>query len=183
MDDAELMRRWQIGDTSAFEVLVRRWQIPVSRFLARMLGCEATIDDLTQEVFLRVYQKRAGYREEGQFSTWLYQIALNLVRDQARRQKRSPMPLPDEVPANHLTIEDYWMQQEAHQILDSALQELSTPLREVLVLRHYEGMRFEEMSRVYGIPASTLKSRFSTAIKQMQTILKSYGWRDEEASI
>src|SRR5437868_2949365 len=97
--DADLMRRWQGGDTAAFEELVRRWQGPVGRFLARLTGPGGPVPDLCQEVFLRLYLAGPRYREGGSFATWLYRIALNVARDAARR--RPPLSaLPDPGPAD-----------------------------------------------------------------------------------
>src|SRR5262245_59118968 len=103
--DADLVRRWQHGDAAAFEALVRRWQQPVGRFLARLADREELVQDLCQEVFLRVYRAGPRYRETGTFSTWLYQIALNVARDAARRRQRrhEPQPLNGQEPAAHAT--------------------------------------------------------------------------------
>src|SRR5262245_48270767 len=162
-DEADLIRRWQHGDVDAFGAVVRRWQRPVARFLARYLGADAAVADLTQEVFLRAHRAVGRYRDEGTFSTWLYRIALNLARDAARRARRAPSPLPLEVPAKP-GADDCWDRRELAQMLGQALAELPEPHREVLVLRHYEGLNFEQMSRLLGVPASTLKSRFAVAI-------------------
>src|SRR5438128_12444764 len=86
-DDAELMQRWQRGDAEAFEALVRRWQTPMARFFARMLGRDDRVEDLCQELFLRVYQSGPRYCENGAFTPWLYRIAWNLARDAGRRQR------------------------------------------------------------------------------------------------
>src|SRR5205085_2781088 len=91
-------RRWQNGDATAFEELVRHWQGPVGRFLSRLGVPPDQVADLCQEVFLRVYQKGAGYREAGVFSTWLYQVALNATRDAARRARRLPLRLDSHDP-------------------------------------------------------------------------------------
>src|SRR2546426_838022 len=85
--DEDLLRRWQRGDRAAFEALVRRWQGPVARFVARLTGCLERTQDLCQETFLRVYLAGPRYRETGAFSPWLYRIALNVVRDAARRAR------------------------------------------------------------------------------------------------
>ncbi len=89
-DDADLMRRWQQGDAGAFVDLTRRWQQPMARFLSRLVGQPDQVADLCQEVFLRFYLKGPRYRENGTFSTWLYQIALNAARDAGRRARRTP---------------------------------------------------------------------------------------------
>src|SRR5436190_18269759 len=98
-DDPDLIQRWQRGDAPAFEALVRRWQTPVARFLARLVGRPDLVQDLCQEVFLRVHLARGRYRTDGAFSTWLYRIALNVARDALRRHRRQMSPLPDEEPA------------------------------------------------------------------------------------
>jgi RNA polymerase sigma-70 factor (ECF subfamily) len=178
-DEPELIRRWRSGEAAAFETLVRRWQQPVARFFARLLGQSGAIADLSQEAFLRVYLARDRYREEGRFSTWLYRIALNLARDHIRKQARQPVPLPEEVPAAIDDDRAPWEHREIQEGIDQALAELSPPLREVLVLRHYQGLNFEEMGRLLGTPATTLKSRFGVALRQMHAILQGQGWDEE----
>jgi RNA polymerase sigma-70 factor, ECF subfamily len=177
-DEADLIRRWQQGDADAFGAVVRRWQRPVARFLARYIGTDAAVADLTQEVFLRAHRAVGRYREEGAFATWLYRIALNLARDAARRARRAPAPLPLEVPARSAAV-DSWDRRELAETVSHALAELPEPHREVLVLRHYEGLNFEQMSRVLGVPASTLKSRFAVAIGWMRARLSELGFGDE----
>jgi RNA polymerase sigma-70 factor, ECF subfamily len=182
-DDAELVRRWQDGDPAAFEALVRRWQRPVARFLARLLGPSGPVPDLCQEVFLRVHLHRDRYRAQGCFSTWLYSIALNLARDSARRSARKPVALPDEgLAASSPPAERAWERRELGEAVDLALDRLPLPLREVLVLRHYQGLSFEDMARLLGTPASTLKSRFAVALRRMQQLLTALGWGEEELS-
>jgi RNA polymerase sigma-70 factor, ECF subfamily len=178
--DAELMRRWQRGDAAAFEELVCRWQAPIARFLAHQVGRTELVADLCQEVFLRVFRAGSRYRATGAFSTWLYQIALNVARDAGRRQRRQPEPLNDHEPAEPGQSEAYCEQKEMAEAVAAALAELPPAQREVLVLRHYEGMNFEEIARVLGTPASTLKSRFAAALERLRIRLNHLGWRHEE---
>ena len=96
------MRLWAAGDRAAFEAIVRTWEGPVGRFLVRLTGDADEASDLTQEVFLRVYLKGAKYREAGMFRTWLFQIALNLSRDAARKRGRKPsIPLAESHDLDH----------------------------------------------------------------------------------
>lgn len=180
MNDAELMQRWRQGDTPAFEVLVRRWQEPVARFLYRLVGREELVPDLCQEVFLRLYQAGPRYREVGAFSTWLYRIALNVARDAGRRCQRQPVSLNGHEPvAGPTSAEDECQRQEAARLVTQALAELPETLREVLVLRHYENMSFEQMARLTGTAASTLKSRFAAALARLRNRLQQLGWDPE----
>lgn len=182
-EDAELIRRWQDGDEPAFEAVVRRWQPCIARFLARLAGADAA-SDLTQEVFLRVHQARGTYRENGEFRPWLYRIALNAARDDARRERRRP-PRATGDAANERTDaspagDEPLRRSERHDAVRQALDGLPHDLREVLVLRHYEQLNFESMSRLLNVPASTLKSRFAAALEQLRVRLKQAGWLAED---
>jgi RNA polymerase sigma-70 factor (ECF subfamily) len=180
-EDADLIRRWRQGEAAAFEALVRRWEQPVARFLARLVGHTDEVRDLCQEVFLRVYLAAPRYREEGAFSTWVYRIALNVARDAGRRRRRQPQPLRlHEPPSDAPGAEAHCRRRELAEAVTRAVRELPPALREVLVLRHYEEMGFEEMGRLLRVPASTLKSRFAAALARLRERLEATGWNDED---
>jgi RNA polymerase sigma-70 factor (ECF subfamily) len=180
-DDADLIRRWQGGDPAAFEEIVRRWQQPVGRFLFRLVGRTELVNDLCQEVFLRVYNGQARYRDNGFFSTWLYRIALNVARDAARRDRHRPARLSEQELADRTaSAETLHQQEELTRTVAQCISELPKPLRVVLVLHHYEQMNFEEIARLTGTPASTLKSRFAAALRRLRTRLQQLGWGPEE---
>jgi len=179
--DAELIASWQRGESAAFAALVRRWQQPMARFLARLLGGAEAAADLCQEVFLRVYQAGGRYRETGAFSTWLYRIALNVARDAARRKRLDPLPLTNGELTGHGPSPDaVCAQRETARLVARAVAELPEPLRLVLVLRHYEEMSFEDIARLTGTPASTLKSRFGAALARLRDRLHALGLDNED---
>lgn len=168
--DQALFRRWQQGDTAAFEAIVRRWEGAVARFLARYgLNAEQAADG-AQEVFLRVFRAGPGYQPRASFSTWLFQIALNIARDAARR-RRTMTALDDCEPVDDVDPSAAAMARESATAVQRALAALPEPLRLVVVLRHYQGMKFEEMSQICKVPASTLKSRFAAAVERLRTRL------------
>lgn len=181
-DDATLIRRWQRGDAAALAALVERWQTPVARFLARLAGRDRAAD-LCQETFLRLIRSPHGYREQGTFSTWLFQVALNVARDAARRPIQFGSPRPDSArgarsladPPDALLERD-----ELNRAVADAVSELPVPLREVLALRHDAGLNFEAMARTTGTPASTLKSRFAAALTRLREQLAHLGYQTEE---
>lgn len=181
--EAELVRRWQRGDPAAFEAIVRAWEKPVGRFLARLTGCPDRAGDLLQDVFTRVHLARDKYRDDGHFGTWVYRIALNLARDAARRNRRPPpAPLADVDPESSDAPADAAAdRRETAAIVAAALAELPAPLREVVLLRHYEGLSFEDMGRLLGTPATTLKSRFAVALRKLADELTARGLRPEDA--
>ncbi|MFL5342472.1 MAG: RNA polymerase sigma factor [Gemmataceae bacterium] len=173
--DAELIRRWRAGEAAAFDAVVRRWHAPLARFLTRLAPADA-VPDLMQEVFLRLHRAGPAYRENGHFSTWLFQIALNVARDAGRQRVRAPAPLPDhEPPATYAPAEQLCEERELGELVARAVAELPEPLREVLALRHDRGMNFEEMSRLLDVPASTLKSRFTSALQKLRARLREWG--------
>lgn len=177
--DADLMRSWQAGDLGAFEALVRRWQGPVARLVARLSGGDPA--DLAQEVFLRVFRHRERYREQGAFRTWLYRIVLSVARDAGRRRSFNGVPLDaDHEPLDAFAPPDAVCRRESIERVAQALAELPEGLREVLVLRHYEGLNFEQIARLTGTPASTLKSRFAVALQRLRGRLVELGLTAEE---
>jgi RNA polymerase sigma-70 factor (ECF subfamily) len=169
--DAELMAAWRHGDPAAFAALVRRWQQPVARFLAHLLGPAGPVPDLCQEVFLRAFQAGPRYRESGAFSAWLYRIALNVARDAGRRRRTTPLD-NGELTSPAVSPEAICAGRERADAVEGAVAGLPEPLRLVLVLRHYEGMSFEDIARLTGTPASTLKSRFAAALARLRAQLR-----------
>jgi RNA polymerase sigma-70 factor (ECF subfamily) len=182
-DDRDLIQRWRQGEPLAFEAVVRRWQEPVARLLGRLLGFADLAQDACQEVFLKVYNARERYRDNGAFSTWLYRIALNVARDASRKRRREPARLEAHEPVDRAgPAEALCQQRESAELVARAIEELPLPLREVLVLRHYEGIKFEQMARLTGTPASTLKSRFAVALTRLRSRLQELGCGPEEPS-
>lgn len=178
--DADWMERWRHGDGAAFEALVERWRRPVARFLYRVTGRADAVQDLSQEVFLRVYQLAGRYREAGAFPAWLFRIALNVARDAGRRRRRECAPLNGEVPAAAGSAEALCRQRELAGVMARAAAELPETLRVALALRHDEGLSFEEIARLTGVPASTIKSRFAAALCRLRTRLEELGYGPEE---
>jgi RNA polymerase sigma-70 factor (ECF subfamily) len=177
----DLLEAWQRGEPAAFAALVRRWQAPMARFLAGMVGQPELVQDLCQEVFLRVFLARARYRDSGAFSSWLYRIACNVARDACRRRRPQPRPLSNHEPtAPAAGPEACCEQRELAQEIARALAELPLPQREVVVLRHFEGMQFKDIAVVLGTPASTLRSRFEVGMGRLRTRLAQRGWSPEE---
>jgi RNA polymerase sigma-70 factor, ECF subfamily len=176
--DAELMERWRRGDVGAFETLVRRWQQPIARVLARLAGPDRAAD-LCQEVFLRLYQAGPRYQESGAFNTWLYRIALNVARD-AHRRRREVAPLGNHEPLDEDAPGDAVCRRESVEVVARLVAELPEPQREVLVLHHHEKLNFETISRLTGTPPGTLKSRFAAALARLRERLKQLGWGPEE---
>ena len=170
--NGERMRRFASGDRAAFEELVRIWERPLGRFLNRLIPDSHRAADLLQECFLKVFLNGHRYREAGQFRVWIYRIALNSARDEARRSARKPVAtLPTDWEPISFRDGDS-ERSELAEIVRRALTELPAPQRETVVLRHYQDLSFEEMARVLDVPATTLKSRFNVAMKKLESELR-----------
>ncbi len=174
MDDAddELAARAQAGDRQAFELLVRRHQERVFRFVLRMLGSRDEAMDLTQDSFLKAWNALPGWRPEARFATWLFQIARNAARDLLRRRQRvefvpldadvsgetagdqsDPAPSPEQRLAGRQRLG----------LLERALAALPAEQREILLLRELEDMSYAEIAATLDINEGTVKSRLARA--------------------
>jgi RNA polymerase sigma-70 factor, ECF subfamily len=188
--DEQMMWRVKMqDDPQAFARLVARWEKPIQRLCARMTGDAHRAEDLTQTAFTRVFAKRADWEPKGKFSTFLWRVALNLCHDELRRtRRRGEFSLEalgddggggsenflDDQPSPDAQAES----QERGELVRRALTELSPHYREVVVLRHYEGLKFPEIGEVLGIPEGTVKSRMAEALGQLNKLLK-YVHEDE----
>jgi RNA polymerase sigma-70 factor (ECF subfamily) len=165
--DEELMAQLQSGDERALAQLMQRYQGPLYGFLSRRVGSAA--DDIFQETWIRIVRARERFDTERRFAAWLYQIANNLCRDRYRRVDAMRRAV------DSFRIEDETLREpvEAPAAGDGdsmRARVLSLPdrLREVLVLRYYEDMGEEEMSRVLRVPRGTIKSRLHAAVKALR---------------
>lgn len=194
--DHELMRRSGAGDAAAFETLVRRWEPWIVRLLGRLctdststapervdgVNPHSDIDDLAQEVFIRVLTSSARYRSDYEFSTWLSRIVLNVARDAVRRRNRRWKLLSNHKPSHHKEspAETAGRKETEHHVTE-ALLSLSPKYREPLVLRHYGDLTFAEVAEALNLPTSTVKSRVHRALEELRTELKRRGIDERES--
>jgi len=172
--DAELVRRARDGDVEAFGELVECNQDQIYNALCHLVGSEHDAEDVAQEVFLKAYGAISGFRGDAKFSTWLYGIMLNTVRNVWRSQKRRNVIRLDErfddddqprheLEADQETPAEVAVRDERVAAVRTAIAELDEELREILVLRDIRGFRYEELADVLGVPRGTVKSRLHRA--------------------
>jgi RNA polymerase sigma-70 factor (ECF subfamily) len=182
-DEQMMLRVKSHDDSDAFARLVTRWERPIQRLCARMTGDIHGAEDLAQTVFVRVFARRRDWEPTARFSTFLWRIALNLCHDQLRRSRRRgecSLEALDEDSAGGLELvsddepapDEQADTRERGELVRGALLKLAPHYREVVVLRHYEGMKFHEIGRVLDIPEGTAKSRMSEALTQLSRFLK-----------
>ncbi len=182
--DEQMMWRVKLeDDPQAFARLMARWEKPIQRLCTRMTGDSHRAEDLAQTAFARVFTRRADWEPTGRFSTFLWRIALNLCHDELRRARRRPeCSLEaleaegfDELQFPGAQDESPDAQAEASEraeLVRQALAKLAPHYREVIVLRHYERLKFHEISEVLDIPEGTVKSRMAEGLTHLSRWLK-----------
>ena len=177
-DEAKLVRGAQAGDADAFGQIVRHYQRAVYRVAYGLVRNASDADDLAQETFVRAWQAIGRFRVGEPLYPWLARIAMNQGLSLFRRRKRRPEtalePLLDagqqwgggEDPAHEAAERDH----RSH--LEAALAEMSHEHQSVLVLRAVEGLSYEEIAGVLGVPAGTVMSRLSRARAELRARLK-----------
>ncbi|PYK31857.1 MAG: RNA polymerase subunit sigma-24 [Verrucomicrobia bacterium] len=185
-DDAEDVRLMQLvaaGDTTAFERLVERHQALVAGTVARMLGSNSDVEDIAQQVFIRVWKSAARYVAKAKFTTWLLKIARNLVFNEMRRAKRHPhVPVQIEPEADEIPLKDEQTSAPDATLLESELQGaieraiglLPDTQRMALVFRRYEELSYEEIADVLDLSVPAVKSLLFRARTELRERLKDY---------
>ncbi len=183
--DEELMRRLQNGEDAALAPLMQRWEAPVKRFIFRVVGNTAEAEDLAQEVFVRVYTKRASYRVGAKFSTWCFSIAANQAKDRLRWWRRRPAVSLDawteaggsaaDESATGAPAPDETVRREKIIAVQTAVAALPVDLRTALVLFAYEGQSMAEIAEALGCTAKAVENRLYRARQRLKETLRMEG--------
>ena len=176
-DEQNMWRVQNSGAPEAFARLVERWQDPIHRLCARMTGDAARAEDLTQEIFTKVFTRGKDFKPDAKFSTWLWRIALNHCYDELRRVKRRPESSLEEdaaaeFPSIALAPDAQTANDEECALVRASLLRLPEISRTVLALRYCEGLKLREISEILDLPESTIHSRIAVALSQITRILE-----------
>ena len=175
--DRELVAIAVGGFDGSFEELVRRYQRPIAAYVYRMVGNYESALDLTQEIFIKVYNSLSRYRAEFKFSTWIYKIAHNAAVDHLRRTSTREQSLVAgtesdsfELPieSGRLTPEQESERKERRGEIESVVRALPANYRELIILRHSQDLSYEEIVEVTGLPLGTVKNRLFRAREMMR---------------
>src|SRR5438128_9928974 len=182
--DGELVSSAIAGREASFEELVRRYQRPIAAYVYRMVGDYDAALDLTQEVFIKVYNSLARYRSEFKFSTWIYKIAHNAAIDHLRRHAVREQTLTGSVEgerrevaieSRRLTPEQESERKERRSEFETVVQLLQASYRELIILRHSHDLSYDEIAEVTGLPLGTVKNRLFRARETMRDLLVQRG--------
>jgi RNA polymerase sigma-70 factor, ECF subfamily len=175
--DQDLIEAVLVGDTARFDGLVSRYSDRIYRFILKNLGQTAIAEELTQETFVEAYRKLPTFKGEAKFSSWLFGIALNRVRNYINRSPdRHRCSLPVEVLRHGITAAGNPVQclerKQALLALQQAIYTLPTELQEGLILVVLEELSYEEAAQILGIPIGTVKSRVHRARDMLRESMK-----------
>jgi RNA polymerase sigma-70 factor, ECF subfamily len=174
VEDADLIRQAARGGVEAYNLLVSRWEKRVYNYLLRITANREDALDLTQDAFLKAYQNLRQLGDPGRFAPWLYRIAHNEAYSmfRKRRPETDVDALDPEATGTGITVGGSSIfPMELSLAVAGALERLSAEQREAVVLKIYQGFKFEEMAEVLDCPVSTVKSRLYTALELLKAEL------------
>ena len=177
VEDRDLITKASRGDVEAYNLLISRWDRRIFNYLLRLVKNREDAMDLSQDVFLKAYQNLARLEDPSRFSPWLYRIAHNeaysLLRKNRPESELGPERAESMPGSRMLPIE-------TGLAVETAMSRLSEDQREAVVLKIYQGFKFEEMSEILGCPVSTIKSRLYTALELLKQSLSPIQMRGVE---
>lgn len=175
LTDSQIIERTLGGEPDAFNLLVRRWERQIYGLTLRMLGRDEEAKDATQETFLSAYRNLSKFRGEAKFSSWIYRIALNICNTRLRSRSKVTVSLDEqrEITGLEIAAEDDDLgvgiqQEQITRHVRRALQGLPAEMRQVIIMKEYEGLKFSEIADVLGIPISTVKTRMYTGLTELR---------------
>lgn len=165
--DEQLMLDYASGNAVAFEELFRRYGKKIYNLFFRSLNDAGIAEDLLQDCFIRVIEARERYKPESDFSSWIFTIAMNLLRDQYRTKKRRPRAQMAESfddgrlhnPAKEEEPQQTLERQQVKEAVAKALESLPDEQREVIVLSKYEGLSFAEIGKILNLSPAAAKQK------------------------
>ena len=182
-EDVRLMRLVAGGDTSAFEKVIERHQALVAGTAARMLGSNSDVEDIAQQVFIRVWKSARRYVPRAKFTTWLLKITRNLVFNELRRAKRrAQIPLQSDPGTEEIPLKDETnpapdaslLEAELQRAIEEAIMQLPESQRMALVLRRYDQLSYEEIAEVLDLSVPAVKSVLFRARTELRSRLNKY---------
>ena len=171
-DDFSLIKRFIDGDSSVFQLLVKRHKEKVRNIIYLTISNSSSVDDIAQEVFITVYKNLKHFRFESQFTTWLYRITVNKCKDHLRKMNVRKIFIPIKEAEGETGREIDVENKDVSNIVMNAISELPAKLRAPLLLKDIEGFSYQEISETLRCEMGTVKSRIFRAREGLRNILK-----------
>jgi len=180
-DELKVIERVLNGDTDAFGILVKRYEKQIVNYVFRMIGNYQDALELSQEVFLKAYLALKSYKSEYSFSTWLYKIARNRTIDFIRKKKLNTVSiegkgnedsLKPQYEDSGLRPDEVYEKKRRANLVEKAVAKLPEEYREVIIMYHVDGLKYEEIADILGVPIGTVKNRIFRARKMLKDMLE-----------
>ena len=190
--DEELMKDYIAGHEQAFEELALRYEKPILNFVYPYFRNQSICEDITQDIFVRLVESKEKYNPERPFKPWLYQIARNRVYDELRKKKRWSLrlfqpkqetELPQSigaVPDPSLSPRETLNQSRLRDLLLESIQSLDDKSRDMVILRHLQGLSVREVADILGLPEGTVQSGTYRALQSLEKSLIHKGISQED---
>src|SRR5436190_5357411 len=164
-EDRKVIERVLAGDSEAFNLLIRRWERPIYNFIVRLISDRDDAMDLSQDCFMKAYRELRTLKDRDRFSSWLYRIAHNACLSRLRKNYgKTWVELDPEAGQAHAPFEN-------RLAVEKALGQLPPDQREVVILKVFQDLKFEEIAVIQDAPISTVKSRLYMAFNKLRSIL------------
>ncbi len=173
-DDADVIARCLQGDSEAYGELVDRYQKALYNTAFRMTGDTELARDITQETFVKAFERLREYRPEHKFFSWIYRIMLNDALNQLK-QRRLTQVIETEIISERAAPDEEFDNKRQSERIERALRELAFDQRLVIVLRYFNDMSYQEMSVILSLPEKTVKSRLYSARQNLAVLLTQMG--------
>ncbi len=189
MTDAQLIEKFLHGDVSAFNTLVGRWERSLYNFILRYVGNREEAKDICQMAFMRVFRNLKGLRDPEKFSSWVYQIAVNVCRDELKKKSRRKTYSLNNFQDDDAKIENPNLKMERtvatdpdlaaqkrdiRDLLNKALQSIPEEQRVVVIMKEYQGLKFTEIAETLGISINTAKSRMYYGLSALKKVFDNW---------
>ncbi|MFQ6038343.1 MAG: RNA polymerase sigma factor [Candidatus Aminicenantales bacterium] len=182
-EDRRLVERTLQGDEKAFEMLIRKYQQPLWNYIGRMVQDRELALDLTQDILIKTYVSLSSYQPQYRFRTWLFKIASNHIIDHWRKKKikalssdRSPWEADDtpsfQVSSGEAPVGTQYEIAELKRQIEQALERVPVQLRELFLWRHVNGLSYQEIAEIKGLPVGTVKNRVFQGKELLRRLLE-----------
>ncbi len=179
--DQELVQGSLLDEEGSFNLIVKRYSGQIYGFITRLVGSRAAAEDLTQEVFLRVWKKLNAYDPKQSFKAWIFRIARNASIDWLRKKKTIPFSnletaesgeyIEESIPDMEPLQEELFEKKEIASMLEGIMQKLSEDYRAVLLLHYVNDMTFQEIAESLNRPMNTVKSQHRRALVALKALI------------
>jgi RNA polymerase sigma-70 factor, ECF subfamily len=176
-EEKDVIARVRRGERAAFAVLVDAYAKPIFNLAFRMTGSRQDADDLAQETFLKAYKKLKQFDPEKKFFTWIYTIALNIIRNHLksspeRTARMAATAITPADPVDPANPEGLFLDREKAQFLEICLHQLPSELKEAVVLRYYQDLSFDEIATITDTSVSAVKMRAYRGLERLRALMK-----------